>query len=347
MGMEMKMSHMIDVSNGRPAIAYVGETPWHKLGQQLTKGADIEVWRREAGLNYSVLESPITFERSGYGTTEFPGRKALYRSDSGLALGILGKDYKTVQPGVVLDFFKSILEREGATLEVAGALDDGKRVWALAKLAEGADILDGDIVEPYLLCATSYDGSMSTVAKLTAIRVVCHNTITAAVGGYVEGQGNVGQTEKNREGGIIRVPHSADFDPDATRIDLGITMDSWERFLFVSRKLARTQVDDTFVVEFLKRLLPAPVTKDKDGNKVQGNVEESKPFLEIMSLFNGRAIGSEMKAANGTAYGLLNAVTEFVDHSRDHDGRRLSSAWFGTGEGLKNKALSLLERIAA
>ena len=336
------MSDMIDSSTGRDAIAYVGETPWHNKGRQLTVGAPIEQWIQEAGLAYNVIESPISYwDKFKNAYCEFPGRKALYRSDTGGALSVMSSQYRTVQPEQIVRFFDGILSHAGATMEVAGALDDGKRVWALAKLAQGADILDGDIVEPYLLAATSYDGTMSSTFKLTAIRVVCHNTITAAVGYQGEGQ-----SEKGREGGTIRVPHDQDFDPDNVRIDLGITFDTWERFLFTSRKLARTPVDEAFAIHFLKLLLPLP-TRTQDGKKIMLPLEDSKAYSSIMALFNGAAMGSDHPAAAGTAYGLLNAVTEYVDHDRGGDRTRLSSAWFGSGEGMKNRALEILVDVTA
>ena len=58
-------------------------------------------------------------------------------------------------------------------------------------------------------------------------------------------------------------------------------------------------------------------------------------------------MGSAMPHVKGTAYGLLNAVTEYVDHQRGGDATRLSSAWFGSGEGLKNEAFALLEKVVA
>ena len=334
------MSHMIDQSTGRDAIAFVGATPWHKLGKQLTAGADIETWRREAGLDYKVERAPVRYMDVAGNVMEFPERDVLYRDDTRQPISVVSKWYNVVQPGEILDFFEKLTEHNGFTLETAGALDGGRRVWALARVNDGAPILDADVIRPYVLLATSYDSSLSTTAKFTSIRVVCHNTLTMSTGYAGEGQ-----SEKDSAGSCIRIPHSAKFDAKDVRLDLGIVFDEWERFLAATRKLARTAVDDTFAREFLKQLLPAPTTAI--AGKVARPVEETKAFKSIIGLFEGCAIGADLPEAKSTAYGLLNAVTEYVDHQRGGELTRLSSAWFGSGEGLKNDAFALLEKIAA
>jgi len=108
------MAHMIDTTTGRAAIAYAGEAPWHKLGQQLTPGASIEEWTREAGLAYTVLESPVLFKTPA--TTEpemFKGRKVLHRSDTGGALAVVSDGYHVVQPAEVMDFFGKLVDIGG------------------------------------------------------------------------------------------------------------------------------------------------------------------------------------------------------------------------------------------
>jgi phage/plasmid-like protein (TIGR03299 family) len=191
------MAHMIDETTGRAAIAYTGVTPWHGLGQALTPGASIETWTREAGLGYDVLESPVLY--SSLASTElqsWPDRKVLHRSDTGAPLAVVSDGYRVVQPAEIMDFFRELVELGGFQLETAGALSDGRRVWALASVADAAPVVSRDLVKPYLLLGTSYDGTMATVAKFTAIRVVCNNTITAAVGGYSNGRAVAGEAEK-------------------------------------------------------------------------------------------------------------------------------------------------------
>ena len=232
------MSDMIDQSTGRDAIAFVGEAPWHKLGHQLTSGAGIETWRREACLDYQVERTPVQFT-IGAAVQPFPDRDVLYRDDTRSPLSVVSKWYNVVQPGAILDFFAKLTAHNCFTLETAGALDGGRRVWALARVGDGAPVLDTDVIRPYVLLATSYDATLSTTAKFTSVRVVCHNTLTMSVG-----YGGEGQSENDVTGGCVRIPHSAKFDPDDVRLDLGIVFDQWERFLATTRKLARQKVTD-------------------------------------------------------------------------------------------------------
>lgn len=314
------MAHMIDETTGTAAMAFVGQTPWHGLGQALTAGADIATWTREARLDYTVLESPVLYKTAAASEPElFKGRKVLHRSDTGGALAVVSDGYHVVQPAEVMGFFERLVELGGFQLETAGALSYGRRVWALASVGAGADVVDGDTVKPYLLLGTSYDGTMATVAKFTTIRVVCNNTITAAL---------------NDSEGTVRVLHSERFDADAVRLELGIVANNWERFLVQSRKLAKVEMSaveaDSFVAELLKPYHSGRL-----------DVTESRAFKRIRALFDGASIGNEL--AGASRWGMLNAVTELVDHERGRsDNTRLESAWFGTGASIKARALELL-----
>jgi phage/plasmid-like protein (TIGR03299 family) len=334
------MAHMLDTSKGRAAIAYVGETPWHDLGNRLTAGQDIETWRRESGLDYEVERADVQFVPKAGGIARMADRQVLYRSDTQTPLSVVSKYYQVVQPAEILNFFAELVQHNSFELETAGALDGGKRIWALARVNDGECLLETDRIRPYVLLATSYDSSLSTTAKFTGIRVVCHNTLTMAAG-----YGDQKASEADEAGSVIRIGHNAKFNAKDVRMDLGIVFDHWERFLATSRKLARQKVNDEFATAFLKMLLPVPVEpKPEQGKppKPARPVEETKAFKSIMALFQGGAIGSELPEANGTAFGLLNAVTEYVDHVRGGDDTRLASAWFGAGDSMKNSAFKIL-----
>jgi phage/plasmid-like protein (TIGR03299 family) len=316
------MAHMIDTTTGAAAMAYVGRTPWHGLGAQLQPGASIEEWTAAARLGYTVLESPVLYESPA--STElqrWPLRKVLHRSDTGAPLAVVSDGYRVVQPGEVMDFFRRLGELGGFELETAGALSDGRRVWALARVSDGADIVDGDTVRPYLLFGTSYDGTMATVAKFTDIRVVCNNTVVRALG-----EGN----------GSVRVLHSERFDADEVRLQLGIVASSWERFLVQSRALAGVPMSGTEADEFVKALL-------EPYHSGRLEIQDTRAYKRVLQLFNGAAIGADIPGVAGTRWAMLNAVTQLVDHERGRsDSTRLESAWFGTGAAMKQRAVDLL-----
>lgn len=109
------------------------------------------------------------------------GRDVLYRRDTGAALGIVSNEYRVVQPKEVMSFFGELVSASKCQLETAGALSRGRQIWALARMNEEEPVINGDLVRPYLLLTTSFDGSFSTTAKLTAVRVFCHNTLSIAL----------------------------------------------------------------------------------------------------------------------------------------------------------------------
>lgn len=333
------MAHMIDTTTGRAAMAYTGQTPWHGLGQALTPGADVDTWTREAGLGYTVLESPVQYTTPA--TTEpqtWPARKVLHRSDTGAPLAVVSDSYHVVQPAEVMDFFRKLVDLGGFQLETAGALSDGRRVWALASVGDAAPVVDRDLVRPYLLLGTSYDGTMATVAKFTAIRVVCNNTITAAVGGYAGGRVIKGESETSTGylRSAVRVLHSERFDADAVRLQLGIVAGAWESFLVQSRQLAGVPMDTLQADKFLAELLAPYHTSAKP-------LQDSKAYRRALELFSGRAIGADLPGVAGTRWAMLNAITQLVDHERGRSNNtRMESAWFGAGAALKARAAELL-----
>jgi len=334
------MAHMIDETTGRAAIAYTGTTPWHGLGQQLTPGATIEQWTEQAGLKYTVLESSVRYETPAATELQvWPERKVLSRSDTGAPLAVVSNGYNVVQPAEIMNFFGELAKIGGFELETAGALSAGKRIWALAKIGDGAPIVDNDLVKPYLLLGTSYDGTMATVAKFTAIRVVCNNTITAAVGGYSNGRviHGEGEIDKGYLKSAVRVLHSEKFNAESVRLQLGIVANSFESFLVQSRQFAGVPMSEIQADDFLAELLKPYCRAEKK------EIRETKAFVRIMELFKGRAIGSDIPGVAGTRWGMLNAVTELVDHERGRSNNsRIESAWFGSGAALKARAVELL-----
>lgn len=153
------------------------EMPWHRMGIIVEEAPSSEEAIRLAGLNWEVQQQPIYLADG----TEIKGNYANVRSSDGRALGIVGERYKIVQNKDAFAFTDALLG-EGVKYETAGSLKDGKVIWLLAKMPETIEIL-GDKVEPYMVFTNTHDGSGAVRVCMTPVRVVCNNTLNAAMRG--------------------------------------------------------------------------------------------------------------------------------------------------------------------
>lgn len=315
------MAHLIE------QMAYVGATPWHGLGSQLSPRQPLEVWQQEAGMNWQIQESPVHFMAGAAGHLgtihTFPEQKVLYRSDTKAALSVVSQRYQVVQPRDVLEFYRDLTERSGYELETAGVLKGGRKLWALARTGQSAVLKGNDVVNGYLLLATSCDGTLATTATPTTIRIVCNNTLTIAVNGASQ---------------AIKVPHSTRFDPRAVKQQLGITISQWDDFMYRMRTLAARPVKTHEAKDYLRSVL----CEAQAANPERAGISNERALTKVLSMYEGHGRGAELEAAKGTAWGLLNAVTEYVDHERRarNNEYRMDTAWFGQGAAIKQRALN-------
>jgi len=323
------MAHVInlDAVRNRHNMAYVGAKPWHGLGQQLSPGQPIEVWVEEAGFTHSILRSPVTFNAGGENQL-FPNRDVLFHSETGEPLGLVSNRYKVVQPAEVLEFYRDLIDASGDfALETAGVLDKGQRYWALARYKEQIS-LAGDIVNPYLLLATSCDGTMATTAQLTSVRVVCNNTLQLSV--------------SDKSARTIKVPHSTSFDEAAVKRELevgGAVAAAQAEF----EALVNQSIDERTTIDVFAELT---AKRDRAGN-VTNEKEFQRLTRELWTSLR-TAPGADLESARGTGWGVLNAVTHFVDHKAwaHSDNNRFKSAQMGTGAAMKARAFELIKRAA-
>lgn len=316
-------------------MAYVGETPWHGLGNQLARKQPIEVWERQAGMNWQIEEAPVAFIAGQAGTLgaihSFPEQKVLYRSDTKAPLSVVSNRYQTVQPREILEFYRDLTEAGGFELETAGVLKEGRKLWALAKTGQQIVLKGGDTVNGYLLLATACDGTLATTAQFTSVRIVCQNTLHIAL---ADGSG------------AVKVPHRTQFNAQAVKEQLGIAVSSWDGFMVRMRALADRKVRPQTAHDFFRRLLDMPSTSSEPTNMPPPN---DRALRTIQALYDGKGMGSDLPSASGTAWGMVNAVTKYADHERrartaDH---RLDSTWFGPSAALKQRAWEEAVKLVA
>ena len=318
------MAHEIE------SMAYVGATPWHGLGNPLTPHRPIDVWINEAGMNWQIEAGDVLFNAGASDELRiksFADNQVLFRSDTLAPLSVVSKRYQIVQPREVLEFYRDLVAVGGFELETAGVLKGGRKFWALARTGQENRLKGDDRIKGYLLLATSCDGTLATTAQFTSVRVVCNNTLQVAVA---------------HPGGAVKVPHSTQFDPALVKQSLGIGLSAWDSFMGDVHRLAARPVNPIEAQRFLVEVLgDTKLAIDQQPNQ--------RGIQTVRNLFEGKGRGSELTSARGTAWGLVNSVTEFVDHHRKARNQdfRLDSAWFGQGAALKDRAFQAALRLAA
>lgn len=324
------MSHDLSIrEDGRVEFAYAqGEAlPWHGLGQEVPAGSSIDTWRTAAGLDWRIRRAKVRFPTSPDAINdasqyiEVPDKHVLFRSDNNHPLGVVSDRYKVVQPGEVLEFFRDIAREGGLQLSAAGAIQQGARFWATAKIGEASPASLKDKIGGYLLLSTSADGSLATEVRRTTIRVVCRNTLAMARG----------------EAASMKINHRTTWDPTSVKEFMGLNHAAFDAFVHRLEALAHKDLK----LEAAEELVVSAMGGEQD------KVRKSVGFNKVMDLFTKSGLGAKEDGVYGTAYGLLNASTEYADHwvrARSDENRMVSSQW-GPGAQFKAKMLELVEAI--
>jgi len=171
------MSHCVE------QMLSVGRAPWHSLGVKLDNPPTALEAIRLAGLDWQVTLEPLWTR----GTLSHDGQMqqapvfATVRTSDRRILGVVGPQYRPLQNTEAFAFFEPFLDTGQASIETAGSLSGGKRVWVLAKLNRAPlEIAPGDDVEKFLLLSNNHDGTLAIRVGFTPIRVVCQNTLSMA-----------------------------------------------------------------------------------------------------------------------------------------------------------------------
>ncbi len=330
------MSHELTIdANGKAEMAYVGEAPWHKLGQQLNPGASIDQWIAAAGMGFEIEAVPVNYRHKGQFRT-LPSRVVTVRKDTGAALGVVSDSYKVVQPREVLEFFAKVAETSNLELETAGTLYGGRRYWAMARIGEEALLAANDMVKGYLLLQSSSDGMTPTTGKFGTVRVVCQNTLNAF----------------NRSAGKkVTQRHAATFDAGEMMRGLGIQIqEEFKESMELLREVSRVPTTPLDMVRLTLSVFAPEAQKIEctlEGLPKLVKALKKKHVKNTLALTNGNIIGGDMLPSD--SLGLwLQGVTQYVDHRIARDGehsidRAAENALFGAGDMAKTRAFAVAQ----
>ena len=296
------------------------EVPWHGLGVPVHEAPSSAEALKLAGLDWLVEQVPV-YTAAG---VEVPGFRVVQRNTDGRIYTVRSENFQPFQNHEMFEFLDALVGTGDLKFDTAGSIFGGKKVWALARTPEAIRIGGTDEIRQYILVANGHDGHTALQALATDERVVCRNTLNAALA-----------RNRKTNGVEVRVYHSsklADHVAEARRV-LGIVNVEFETFRQAAEGLAAKD-GLPYVDKLLKALFPAPSGKNKASTTVY---DAKRATIEGL-------IAKE----DGSAWGLLNGITAFVDHRIGHSkkddaaSRHMNSALLGADAEFKTRAAQTL-----
>ncbi len=271
------------------SMFWVRKVPWHGLGKGVKQAPNSEEALSLAGLDWKVVQEPIITATGDL----VEGYKANVRDTDHRVLGVVTDRYKIVQNTDAFSFTDALLG-EGVRYETAGSLQEGKKVWLLARLPHEY-IIAGEHISPYLLFFNSHDGSGAVKVCITPIRVVCNNTLNLALATAKRSWSMVHTGDIN---GKLEEAKNTLFMAEKY-------MDSLGKEFEVLRKKNLTDVQ---VKEYIEILLP--IEPDASSQQIR-NVKSLREDL------NRRYYDApDLKGTGKNGYRFINAVSDFATHAK-------------------------------
>lgn len=271
------------------SMFYTRKKPWHGLGVQVQEAPESKDALRLAGLDWKVYQREV-YTDSGI---KIEGYRANVRNTDNKVLGVVTERYKIVQNEEVFSFTDALLGK-GVRYETAGSLQEGKKVWLLARLPKEY-IISGEQISPYLVFSNSHDGSAAVRVAVTPIRVVCNNTLNLALS---TAKRSWAMVHTGNIKGKIHEAQETLFMAENYMSKLGKEFEELKR-----QKLSERQVK-----EYIELLLPLEKTSSLVTAK---NVKKLRDDLRARYYD-----APDLQDVGGNnAYRFINAVSDFATHN--------------------------------
>lgn len=330
------------------------ELAWHRLGKVVDSMTSAECMK-QAGLDFTVKLAPMVAltgepltrdayrlkaetlderkvltslddqgNRNYFTTSDVPNSYATYRTDTNVVLGTVGNRYEIIQNIEAFDFFDEIIGQGHAQYETAGALGDGQTIFITAKLPSKL-LVNKEDIDKYLLFTMSHDGTSAIKVMFTPIRVVCNNTLSAAL----QGNGKVVIKHTANARGRLEVAHKV----------LGIDKVSSEKYEEIFNRFQAVKITDKELEEFIDNVFDFEYENLKDLSTRSKNKR-----LDLLDYYE-TGVGQE--GIQGTVWGAYNMVTGYLQNSKESKAEaQFKNDYFSTNLNIRTKAFNtLLEKV--
>lgn len=333
------MAHLIMEHDNMLSVRQI---PWHGLGIVVEDYPSIEQAQQLSGLTWSVRKEPVYYRMPAVEgmsrIMKVDDQFAIVRNDNQYPLGIVGKHYEPFQNDQMFEFMGQFMEHANSKLETCGSLRNGAVVWALAQSGQ-TEYVKNDTISKYFLIKNGFDASQNLEIIFTDIRVVCNNTLQAAL-----------REAKNG----YRVRHTANIHAQVAAISDALKAEAHYNKALTERMvaLAKKKMSGK-MIEFATQKIVGTDQIDVEllvGDELTAELTayQTKTANRILELVETGS-GTDIAGVRGTAYGLLNACTEWADHERiirpgerAYAEARFESIMVGSAAKFKQRAFNIL-----
>jgi phage/plasmid-like protein (TIGR03299 family) len=301
----------------------LARSAWHGYGTVIGHNMAYADALATAGLDWTAQLAPVT-ALTPTGVTEVDTHRATYRSDNGHILGVVGADYQPHQPAELLELARLTVDAAptDAHVEVLGTLRGGRIVFITIALPDDITI-GGDVHVPRLVWVTSMDGTLATRAVATCVRAVCMNTIRASFR-------NARTTWAARHTSSL-TGRTAD-----ARSALKLVWRVADTFRAEVEALTNQTITDHQVETVLNQLWP---DQPDATTRTRTNAAERRAQVRRLYHHDNRV------GWNGTAYGLVQAVSTWELWDAPRRGDRGEQVLTGLFAGTKTRAIHTAELV--
>jgi phage/plasmid-like protein (TIGR03299 family) len=278
---------------------------WHRMGKQIPEGQTAVEALPSVGLDWPTTLAPVFADVANLGQVPLPDHRAHIRQDTGAVLGLVSDGYVPMQNRETAAFADSLVDPGTATLDTAGSLLGGRRVFFALRFVRPITLGRGgvDVVQPYLVTSNGHGGFASLNCYTTTVRVVCQNTLSAS--------------ERDLGTGV-RLYHTGDMQAKLlqAKVILGAAATQVEMFGQQLRALANhdmtsAQVRAFFEAAFATSFGGVPKEADAQGKWL---AKREKHVSDWLARFENER--QTLPGIQGTAWAAVNAYTEWADHDK-------------------------------
>jgi len=328
------MSHEIDFSTGKAAFISYKKEAWHRLGEVIDeRPKSINSMLKQGRLDYEVVKMPnIHLMADG---NEIVSQESFftYRTDVNKVMGShVGKSYTVLQNHEAFGVLEPLIDNNKVLFETAGALRDGRWSFVCFKMIKPIVVGKNDISETYVSIWNSFDGSRAITAFITPIRVVCNNTLQAAIKGA------------SRK---ISIRHTKN---SQARLDEGLRIlttfeKTAETFEQAANQLKSQSWRERKYFDYLTNIFCTP-KEIRDMNTGKHPMEvlstRKRNIITDVLQYADQGVG-QREAESGSAWWAYNSITGYFNNAKNYtsDSARSESLLFGSAEQTMLKAFDL------